>query len=73
MTSERESFREPPLVLCDGRLLVYADGEVQMFYGPKSCSWTTSTLTGRDIAQMKAYLPTLADNVADVYDQELTG
>lgn len=71
MTSARESFRQPPLVLSDGRLLIYADGEY-LAYMRDNKSWTTGTLDARDLAALKAYLPTVVDNVTDVYEGATT-
>lgn len=72
MTSARESFRQPPIVLCDGRLCIYPDGEWMAFLRDGK-SWTTGVLDGRDIAALTAYLPVVRDNTMDVYDQEVTG
>jgi hypothetical protein len=71
MSSARESFRQPPLVLCDGRLLLYADGEFMAFMLDGK-SWTSGVLDGRDVAALTAYLPIVRDNTMDVYDQEVT-
>lgn len=68
MTAARESFRDPPLALCNGKLLFWPDGEYQAFYGPNSCSWTTGTLDGRDVAELRKYMPTLEDNVTHMWE-----
>lgn len=71
MTAARASLSQPPLVLADGRLLIYPDGEYMAFYGPKNSSWTTGTLDGRDLAALQQYLPAVVDNVTDVYGKEV--
>lgn len=73
MTSERESFREPPIFLADGRLCIYADGEY-MAFSRDSKSWTTGTLDSRDISTLIQHLPIMADNTMHLFDdQEVTG
>ncbi len=70
MTAARESFRQPPLVSNDGRLLLYPDGEWMVFLRDGK-SWTTGTLDGRDLAALRQYLPAVVDNVTDVYGKEV--
>lgn len=72
MTSARESFRTPPLVLCDGRLLIWPDGEAMVFLRDGK-SWTTLVLDSRDVGQLRKFMPTLMDNTMHLFDQEVTG
>lgn len=73
MTSERESFREPPIILADGRLLIWADGEWMAFLRDGK-SWTTGVLDSRDVSALLQHLPLLADNTLHLFDdQEVTG
>lgn len=67
MTAARESFRDPPLIIANGRLLIYADGEYMAFMRDGK-SWTTGTLDGRDIAELRKYMPTLEDNVTHMWE-----
>lgn len=67
MTAARASFRDPPLIIADGRLLSYADGEYMAFMRDGK-SWTTGTLDGRDIAELRKYMPTLEDNVTHMWE-----
>lgn len=68
--TERAAPTEPPLVICDGRFVLFADGEIQMFLRDGK-SWTTGTLDGRDLAALRQYLPAVVDNVTDVYGKEV--
>lgn len=67
MTAARESFRDPPLIICDGRLLIYPDGEIMCFMRDGR-SWTTAVLDGRDIAELRKYMPTLEDNIMHMWE-----
>lgn len=68
MTSARESFRKPPIVLNDGRLIIYSDGEYQALYGPGNRSWTTGTLDNRDLSTLIKHLPVMADNAMKLWE-----
>lgn len=68
MTSARESFRDPPIILADGRLLFWPDGEYQAFYGPKNCSWTTGVLDSRDLSTLIQHLPVMADDALKLWE-----
>lgn len=70
--NERAAPTEPPIFLADGRLSIYADGEWQAF-SQDSRSWTTGVLSARDVSALMGYLPIVADNTMNVYDQEVTG
>lgn len=67
MTSARESFRTPPLVLCDGRLLIWPNGEAMVFLRDGK-SWTTVVLDGRDVSALQGYMSTLADNTMRMWE-----
>lgn len=70
MTSARASLSQPPLVLADGRLLIYPDGEYLAFLRDGT-SWTTGVLDARDIGQLQQFMPTLYNNT-HLHHQEAT-
>lgn len=67
MTSARESFREPPVILSDGRFVLYADGE-WMAFSRDSKSWTTGTLDSRDLSTLIQHLPVMADDALKFWE-----
>jgi hypothetical protein len=68
--TERAAPTQPPLVLCEGRLIIYPDGEFQTFMRDNK-SWTTGVLNNRDVGKLVAFLPTLADNTLGLFDVEV--
>lgn len=68
--TERAAPTQPPLILHDGRLIIYADGEYMAFLRDNK-SWTTGILDSRDVGKLVAFLPTLADNTLGLFDVEV--
>jgi hypothetical protein len=67
VTSARESFREPPVILSDGRFVLYSDGE-WMAFSRDSKSWTTGTLDSRDLSTLIQHLPVMADDALKLWE-----
>lgn len=67
MTSARESFRDPPIILADGRLCIYPDGEY-MAFSRDSKSWTTGVLDSRDLSTLIQHLPVMADDALKLWE-----
>jgi hypothetical protein len=68
--TERAAPTQPPLILNDGRLIIYADGEYMAFMRDNK-SWTTGVLNSRDVGKLVGFMPTLADNTLGLFDVEV--
>lgn len=68
--TERSAPTQPPLFLNNGRLILYPDGEYQVFMRDQK-SWTTGTLDNRDITALIGFLPIVADSTLGVFDTEV--